>query len=89
MKTVSAGKDILDSTPIVPKPELDHRNYGAWYLHPTKWEKRFQNLSDPKAIDIVKSRILLKKENQDQAKQPSHQQQEKVYLRKRGLKKVI
>ena len=24
-----------------PKPRLDHRNYGAWYMKPTEWEGRF------------------------------------------------
>ena len=26
---------------VGPKPRLDHRNYGAWYLTPTQWETRF------------------------------------------------
>ena len=68
-------KDNLGSTPIEPKIELDHRNYGAWYIEPTKWEKRFQNLSDPKSIDIIKARIQSKKEKQDKF---FHQKQEKV-----------
>ena len=37
---------------------LDHRQYGAWYLHPRKWENRFQSLSDPKSIEIVKARRI-------------------------------
>ena len=37
---------------------LDYRQYGAWYLHPRKWENRFQSLSDPKSIEIVKSRRI-------------------------------
>ena len=68
-------KDKDSPTPIEPKIELDHRNYGAWYIDPTKWEKRFQNLSDPKSIDIIKARILAKKEKQDKF---FHQKQEKV-----------
>ena len=58
-------KKIAVDPPVEAKPNLDHKNYGAWYLHPSKWEKRFQNLSDPKSIDIVKSRIMLKKEKQN------------------------
>ena len=38
------------------KVKLDHRQYGVWYLHPKKWESRFQSLSDPKSIEIVKAR---------------------------------
>ena len=38
------------------KVKLDHRQYGVWYLHPRKWESRFQSLSDPKSIEIVKAR---------------------------------
>ena len=38
------------------KVNLDHRLYGVWYLHPTKWEDRFQNLSDPKSVEIMKAR---------------------------------
>ena len=37
---------------------LDYRQYGAWYLHPRKWENRFQSLSDPKSIEIVKARRI-------------------------------
>ena len=50
--------------PNEPKMNLDHRNYGAWYLHPTQWDQRFQRLSDPKSIEIVKSRNISKVENQ-------------------------
>ena len=47
------------------KPKLDHRNYGAWYISPTKYQKRFEELSDPKSIEMVKSRIMIKKEKQN------------------------
>ena len=48
--------------PDEPKLILDHKNYGAWYINPNKWEERFQSLSDPKAMEIVKSRSLLRAE---------------------------
>ena len=35
---------------------LDHRKYGAWYLPPRKWEKRFHSLSDPLDVEIIKAR---------------------------------
>ena len=38
------------------KVNLDHRLYGVWYLHPKTWEDRFQSLSDPKSIEVVKAR---------------------------------
>ena len=44
------------------KPRLDHRNYGAWYLHPQKWDHRFQKLSDPKAIAQMKGRRVGKED---------------------------
>ena len=43
------------------KLNLDRRNYGAWYLDPSKWEERFQNLSDPKSIAIMKTRNMSNK----------------------------
>ena len=31
-----------------PKPALDHRKYGVWYMDPEDWEKRFhQNTKKP------------------------------------------
>ena len=75
LKKIPLKDNLVSSTPDEPKIELDHRNYGAWYIDPTKWEKRFQNLSDPKSIDIIKARILAKKEKQDKF---FHQKQEKV-----------
>ena len=44
-----------------PRLNLDHRNYGNWFLPPSKWEKRFQNLSDPKSIEVVKGRSRCRK----------------------------
>ena len=36
------GRQVTPVTKKVgPKPRLDHRNYGAWYLAPTQWETRF------------------------------------------------
>ena len=29
---------------------LDHRNYGAWYIPPHKWQDRFCRLTDPTAV---------------------------------------
>ena len=43
------------------KLNLDRHNYGAWYLDPSKWEERFQNLSDPKSIAIIKTRNISNK----------------------------
>ena len=43
------------------KLNLDRHNYGAWYLDPSKWEERFQNLSDPKSIAIIKTRNMSNK----------------------------
>ena len=44
------------------KPRLDHRKYGAWYLHPQKWEQRFHKMSDPKAISQIKARRIAKED---------------------------
>ena len=39
----------------IPKPKpnvrLDHRNYGAWYLKPDDWEKRFHRKSKKSVVD--------------------------------------
>ena len=64
IKVVPVKKE-LDSVKAEPKIKLDHRNYGAWYIAPTKYQKRFEELSDPKSIEIVKSRIMVKKEKQN------------------------
>ena len=64
IKVVPVKKE-LDSVKPEPKIKLDHRNYGAWYISPTKYQKRFEELSDPKSIEIVKSRIMVKKEKQN------------------------
>ena len=58
-------KKESDSVTAESKSKLDHRNYGAWYISPTKYQKRFEELSDPKSIEMVKSRIMLKKEKQN------------------------
>ena len=34
-----------------PKLRLDHRNYGAWYLNPEDWEKRFHRKSKKLALE--------------------------------------
>ena len=34
-----------------PKLRLDHRNYGAWYIKPEDWEKRFRRKSKKAALD--------------------------------------
>ena len=52
------------------KPRLDHRNYGAWYLHPQRWEQRFHKMSDPKAISQMKSRRVGKEEEDQQDEIP-------------------
>ena len=64
IKVVPVKKES-DSVTAEPKSKLDHRNYGAWYISPTKYQKRFEELSDPKSIEMVKSRIMLKKEKQN------------------------
>ena len=56
MKRKAIRSKKSEAKPEDIKVKLDHRQYGAWYLHPSKWESRFQNLSDPKSIEIVKSR---------------------------------
>ena len=53
--------------PSKPKFNLDHRNYGAWYINPKKWDKRFQSLSDPKSIEMVRARNLAKKEKKNKS----------------------
>ena len=53
--------------PSKPKFNLDHRNYGAWYISPKKWDKRFQSLSDPKSIEMVRARNLAKKEKKNKS----------------------
>ena len=64
IKVVPVKKEF-ESVKPEPKIKLDHRNYGAWYISPTKYQKRFEELSDPKSIEIVKSRIMVKKEKQN------------------------
>ena len=59
--------------PEEPKLNLDRKNYGAWYINPKKWEKRFQKLSDPKSIEHVKARRVPKGDKQS-AKQDSSSQ---------------
>ena len=46
------GVFILDKS----ETRLDRRNYGAWYLEPIKWEPRFHELSNPKAVEMIKSK---------------------------------
>jgi len=46
------------------KLDLDHRNYGAWYIHPSKWGERFDNISDPKSIEFIKTRKMTEIEKQ-------------------------
>ena len=41
-----------------PERSLDHRNYGAWYITPKNWEKRFHELSNPKAVEMIKHRRI-------------------------------
>ena len=65
IKVVPVKKESDDTVKAEPKMRLDHRNYGAWYIAPTKYQKRFEELSDPKSIEIVKSRIMEKKEKQN------------------------
>ena len=65
IKVVPVKKESDDTVKAEPKMRLDHRNYGAWYIAPTKYQKRFEELSDPKSIEIVKSRIMVQKEKQN------------------------
>ena len=55
-----SDEEISGQKLIGYKINLDHRKYGAWYLHPSKWESRFQSLSDPKSIEIIKERRIPK-----------------------------
>ena len=80
VKLLKYPKKKFPEPPTEPKISLDHKNYGAWYLHPSKWEKRFQSLSDPKSIDIVKSRNLLKKEKQNRVMGMTIQEKVKVNI---------
>ena len=50
---------------------LDHRKYGAWYLKPNAWEKRFRDLHHPEALAQIhtfhskreeEAKVLLKSE---------------------------
>ena len=43
---------------------FDHRNYGAWYVKPAKWETRFHDLSDPKSVKVLKNRRIPENERQ-------------------------
>ena len=66
-KNKKAERKKKKKTPTVEleqKLNLDHRNYGIWYVHPSKWEGRFQSLSDPKSIEIIKARNMAKAEKQ-------------------------
>ena len=65
IKVVPVKKESDDTVKAEPMMRLDHRNYGAWYIAPNKYQKRFEELSDPKSIEIVKSRIMEKKEKQN------------------------
>ena len=86
VKLLKYPKKKFPEPPTEPKISLDHKNYGAWYLHPSKWEKRFQSLSDPKSIDIVKSRNLLKKEKQNRVMGMTIQEKVKVNVIETRLK---
>ena len=57
------------------KPRIDHRNYGAWYLHPQRWEQRFHKMSDPKAISQMKGRRVGK---EDVVKATNEKEQDEV-----------
>ena len=65
IKVVPVKKELDDTVKAEPKIRLDHRNYGAWYIAPTKYQKRFEELSNPKSIELVKSRIMVQKEKQN------------------------
>ena len=52
-----------------PKLRLDHRNYGAWYIKPEDWEKRFHRKSKKAAIEqCLQTRESRHPEKQTQAK---------------------
>ena len=42
----------------------NYSNHGAWYIHPSKWGERFDNISDPKSIEFVKTRKMTEIEKQ-------------------------
>ena len=60
-KSERRRRQIKTQTMENEKLNLDRHNYGAWYLDPSKWEERFQNLSDPKSIAIIKTRNMSKR----------------------------
>ena len=60
-KSERKRRKIKTQTTDNEKLNLNRHNYGAWYLEPSKWEERFQNLSDPKAIAIIKTRNMSNK----------------------------
>ena len=49
------GLKSITFAPPTPKRQkqlrLDHRNYGAWYLDPVDWEKRFHRRSKKTALE--------------------------------------
>ena len=52
-----------------PKPRLDHRNYGVWYMKPTEWESRFLR----KSTKIARQECIHKREPRpiEKIKKPS------------------
>ena len=67
------------------KLNLDRHNYGAWYLDPSKWEERFQNLSDPKSIAIIKTRNVLNKRRFSVKEEVAIQEVSYLYLIHKSL----
>lgn len=76
----AAANKVSPAAAEEPKVKLDHRQYGTWFLPPKMWEKRFQDLSDPKSIEVVKSRSRLAK-TEKTTKVDTSSQRKKVKLR--------
>ena len=49
-------------TDLTEEVKFDHRNYGAWYLNPQKWEKRFHKMSDQRMVTKMKDRRVGKED---------------------------
>lgn len=49
-------KSLVKQEAEITDLRLDHRKYGAWYLKPTLWEKRFHQISDSQKVAKIKAR---------------------------------
>ena len=51
LRGLMSKKDLFVTPKKKQNLRLDHRNYGAWYLDPEDWEKRFHRKSKKRALE--------------------------------------